>query len=333
MRRGCSRRSSSSHLVSLRAPDRAGAADRAFAAGAAQPHARASLLDAPAARNALPQLAAGRARQPSRAHRHAREERSLRGGRRPRARSRGVQPLRLLPRRIRTRVALRLRRRMVSGHPSLSGNAVRAAAAGRLHGRPRYRAARDEPLPGGREPRGAARGEVRDPHGAGRADPGRDALAGARIVPRLRLVAGAGAAAARRRRALRLGLPGAAASRRRAGGRADQAGRGLHGPARLVRMLRARRGLDRPRPHLGAAGGRGAHSAGGGAEPGLGCTDLGRGGGVRERARLHHERHAHRRSRARDEALLGRAMARDPRTRRRRRRHAALARRAPERRR
>ena len=69
------------------------------------------------------------------------------------------------------------------------------------------------------------RHRLRDPHGARRADAGGDARAGARLVPRLGLAAGADPAPPRPRRALRLRLPDPAEARREAARRPVRARR------------------------------------------------------------------------------------------------------------
>ena len=85
--------------------------------------------------------------------------------------------------------------------------------------------------------------------------------AGARLVPRHRLAAGADPAPPRPRGALRLGLPRAAHRRREGARRARRADGRLHRPARLGRGLRPRRRLDRPRSDLRAVRRRRAHPA------------------------------------------------------------------------
>ena len=107
--------------------------------------------------------------------------------------------------------------------------------------RPHHRfSGRDQRPPGARRP-------LPDSHGAGRADAGRDARERLGLVPRLRLVAGATAAAPRAGGALRLRLPDPAHCGREVARRPVGPERGLHRPARLVRGLSAGRRLDRPR--------------------------------------------------------------------------------------
>ena len=82
-----------------------------------------------------------------------------------------------------------------------------------------------------------------------------------RLVPRLRLAAGADPAAPGRRRALRLRLPDPARRRREAARRTGGPGPRLHRPARMGRGVPARRRLDRLRSDVGAARRRGAPAA------------------------------------------------------------------------
>ena len=107
-------------------------------------------------------------------------------------------------------------------------------------------------FPGRAEPARCARYPLPDPHGAGRADAGADAVARGRLVPRLRLAAGAAAAPPGPGGALRLRLPDPAHQRRQSAGRAVGARARFHRPARLVRGLPARRGLDRAGSRLPA---------------------------------------------------------------------------------
>ena len=100
----------------------------------------------------------------------------------------------------------------------------------------------------GAQPGAARRRRLHRAAGAGRADARGDAAAAARLLPRLGLAAGRGAARARPGRAVRLRLPRPADARRRT--RPTGIDRGLHRPARLGRGLHPRRRLDRPRPDV-----------------------------------------------------------------------------------
>ncbi len=150
-----------------------------------------------------------------------------------------------------------------------------ADRTGRLHGQgaghaglpglPRCGAARedaDQRFPGGAEPAAAARHRLPGADGAGCADARRDARQGEWIMPRHRLAAGATAATPRPGGTLRLGLSDPAQERCQVARWSERHRDRLHRPARLVRGLSARCGLDRPRSDLRPAGRRGSHPAG-----------------------------------------------------------------------
>ena len=101
----------------------------------------------------------------------------------------------------------------------------------------------------------------------------------------IRLAAGADAAPPGAGRALRLRLPDPAGGGRAVARWSVGPGRGFHRPARLVRGVSARRGLDRPGSHLGPAGRRGAHPARLHARALGGRARHRAGGGVRGRVR------------------------------------------------
>ena len=188
-------------------------------------------------------------------------------------------------------------------------------------------------LPRRSQPAGLSVGRVHDAHGAGRADARRDARAEARIVSRQRLAARADPAPRRARRAIRVGLPGAAA-RRRGRARRPVGSRGrLHRSARLGRGLHPRRGLDRSRPDVGLARRRGPSAARlltASVERG---ADHRRDRPVRSHVRILEHRHSPRRPAPRDVAVFRRAMDAHRRTRSRGRQGARGRRRAPDRRR
>ena len=132
-----------------------------------------------------------------------------------------------------------------------------------------------------------------------------------RLVPRLRLAAGAAAAAHGPRGAFRLRLPDPAHRRHEIARRPVGPGEGFHRPARLVRGLSTGRRLDRPRSHLGPARRRRPHSArlhAGARRRGAGHR---RGRRGRGRVRAPHERGARLGSAARHQALHRRAVDRD----------------------
>ena len=181
---------------------------------------------------------------------------------RPDRRHDGDQPVRLLPRAIGRAVPVPLRRAARHRAGALPrGQASAARCCMRwLDGVDRAAAAHRR-LPRRAQPAPAAGHRLHHPHGARRADLRGDARAGARLVPRHRLAAGADPAPPRPRGALRLGLSRAAHRRREGARRARRADGGLHRPARLGRGLRARRRLDRPRSDLRPVRRRGAHPA------------------------------------------------------------------------
>ena len=106
----------------------------------------------------------------------------------------------------------------------------------------------------------AKQGPLSDPHGAGRADAGRNAGARVRFLPRLGVAAGSDRAQSRSRRALRLRLSDSAQGRCRSARRPEGHRQGFLRSARLGRSLSSGRGLDRIRRHLGHADRRGAYS-------------------------------------------------------------------------
>ena len=126
-----------------------------------------------------------------------------------------------------------------------------------------------------------------------------------------RLAAGADPAPAGPRRALRVGLPDPAAARREAAGRAGRRLAGFHRPARLGGGLHPRRRLDRARPDLGPARRRGAHPAGGDAEPDQRGSHHGRAHACRGAVRLRHAADPHPGDAARHQALHRAAVERD----------------------
>ena len=220
----------------------------------ALPHADLQLLAEDRAQRSLHQLAAGSLRQLLRAHRPSGEVRAVRRDGRSRGRHGRHQSVRLLRRGRGQGLAVRLR----------------ARAQGRAHARissrrrpgPRLKAflaslPRDEDghhrFPVRLEPPAPCRGQLLHPHGAGDTDARGDAAEGLRLVPRLRLAAGAGPAPHRLCGALRVWLPHPAAPRREAARRAGGRRHRFHRSARLGRGLLAGRRLDRPRSDLGPA--------------------------------------------------------------------------------
>ncbi len=172
-----------------------------------------------------------------------------------------VQPVRFLPRTVRRKVPVLVYRAGTARACAVSRDRESFSRAPGVHREVRSLEPADGRLSGRYQPAGVPGHRVHHPARARRADPRRDARARARLVPRFELALGASAAAAGHRGAVRLGLPGAALRRSEAGRRPRRARQRLHRSARVVRSVRARRGLDRPRSHFGASRCRRAHSA------------------------------------------------------------------------
>ena len=230
----------------------AGAARRAAAAGAALPDVDPQLFAAGQAGGALPQLAAGPVRQlpgaagvPA-AGARADASRSIwsptcRPSTRSTSSSRSYAE------------TLPVRVRAVAGRRA---GAVPRAGGRRATRRPRWSTS-CAPRPRARRAGATSTcwststasyrsaPALRHPDGAGRVRARRDAGARARVVPRLRLAGGRGAAAARLRGALRVGLFDPARGRRRGARRSGGRQRGRRRSARLGRGLPARRRLGR----------------------------------------------------------------------------------------
>ena len=99
-------------------------------------------------------------------------------------------------------------------------------------------------------------------------------------------------ASLRPRGALCQRLPDSAQGRREIARRPERRGKGFHRPARVVRSLSARRGLDWPRSHFRFARGRRPHSARLHARSFERRADQRRRGRMRNRVRLRHDREA-----------------------------------------
>ena len=137
-----------------------------------------------------------------------------------------------------------------------------------------------------------------------------ETLTQVRLVPRLRLAAGADPAPSRARGALRVGLPDPAQGRREVARRPVGYGAGFHRSACLGRSLSARRRLDRARPHFRPVRGRRPHPARRDAVPAERRADHGRASRRPRSSSATDAGHAHRRKAARHHALYRRAMGR-----------------------
>ncbi len=169
------------HALPLRPPRRAVAAGRAAAAGAALPHADPELLVACRTGRALHQLAAGPVCELPRAAGVSREDDRVQGHCRPGRGDGGLQPVRLLSRARGRELSVRLLRRVGARAGALPCQGCADAALQGLRRKHRARRGSNHRLPGRAEPAPAARHQVPDPHGAGRADPRSHADATARV--------------------------------------------------------------------------------------------------------------------------------------------------------
>ena len=277
------------------------------------PHARTPVLSyalrvEPQA--AFHQLAAGPAGQSPRPRGVPRARHAFRRHGRSRRRHGDDQSVRLLPRAGGRDLAVQLRpgARAGAGAVPPAGAGGAAAAGAARPGAARRAAHRGHA--GGAQPHGAEPRRLHRPHGARRLDAGGDAGGGQGLLPRLGLAAGAVAAPARLRGALRLRLPDPARRRREAAGRAGRPDRRLHRPARLGGGLSAGRRLGRPRRHLGTADRRGPHPARRHARPAVRRADHRPGRAMRDRVRLRHAADAHARDAARHQAVHARRSGR-----------------------
>ncbi len=210
---------------------------------------------------ALSELAAGPLRQlPGAPGVHGARRRAGHHGRTGR-RHDGDQPVRLLSRDRRRALPVPLRRAAGARPGAVLRDPGTRPAPARLGGRRRPPRAADRTVSVRRQSPPATGHRLHRAHGAGHPDVRGDARAGARIVPRHRLVAGADPAPPRTGGALRLRIPGAAGARRQIARRALGADGGLHRPARLGGGLRPRCRLAGARPDLGAVRRRGPHPA------------------------------------------------------------------------
>ena len=206
-----------------------GPQDDPTASRAALPDQRPELFAQGDAGASFHQLAAGPVRQLAGAPRLPGEDARVQDRGRLRRRARRFQPVRLLHRALCRDVPVRL--------PGRAEGRARALSRGRAAGRGVRRlsrvaaegAAADRRVPDRREQRPGAGDQVRGAHGGGGADPGGDADAPRRLLPRLRLAARPPRPPYRSRRALRLRLPDPARARHRPPSR-DRRGRARTSP-------------------------------------------------------------------------------------------------------
>ena len=308
---GHSRRPVSQDRVPLRPSGLAGAARHSIAPGTALPDADPELRAPGHATEALHQLATGSAQQFPRAPGLSRADARLVDRGRSGGRDVGAQSVRFLPRAIGRAVAVPVRALAGQGPRAIPGGAGRRSTAARVSRDDRPRRHPHHRLPGRHQSPAVTGGRLHHPARTGRAGTGRDAHARTGLVPRHGLVAGAGSAASRLRRALRVRISDPARAGREIAGGSGRTRRGLHRPARVGRGLSARCGLDRARSHLGPARRRRPHSTrrhAGTRERRAGDR---RGGRLRGDVLARDERAADLRVPAGDPAVHGRAMAAD----------------------
>ena len=256
------RRAPPRHALPIRPAGRPRAADHPIAACAPLPQQCDFVLAQGRARAALHQLAAGPVCQLPGAAGLPGEDARVQGHGGPGGGDGGVQPLRLLPGARGRAHPLQVQQRCAAGAGALPGHRADDAAGAGVPGQDRPQQTTHSGLSGQAEPAGVAGHSLPDPPGARRADARGDAAKGQRLVPRLGLAAGAAAAPPGAGGTVCVGLPDPADPRREGAGWPQRHRPRLHRPARLVRGLPARRGLDWPGCHQRPDGGRRPHSAG-----------------------------------------------------------------------
>ena len=163
-----------------------------------------------------------------------RENHRIQGHRGPGGGNGGLQPVRLLPRTRSPEVPVQLRRHAERGAVALPGHRAHDTTGAGLPRQNRPYGTPHQRLPGLHQPAGAKRHPVPDPYGAWRTNARRNPDQGQRLLPRLRLAAGATAAPPGPGGAFCVGLPDPADPRREGTRRPQRHHGGLHRPTRLV---------------------------------------------------------------------------------------------------
>ena len=250
------------HALPLRPADPSRPAGGAAAAGATLAHAHPELLDAGGAGHALHQLAARPAVQLPCPPGVPRQDDLVSDRGRSDRRNGGAQSVRFLSGAVGGALPVQIRPRARGRARALPDSGAGDAQLRRVPGEHPAGEDADQRLPGRAEPEVATRHRLSRADGAGRANARGDAGQGERVVPRHGVVAGAAAAPPRSGGAFRVRLPDSAQERRQVAGRPERHRGRLHRPARLVRGVFARGGLDRSGSDLRAARRRRPHSAG-----------------------------------------------------------------------
>jgi hypothetical protein len=200
-----SRRTPPRHPLQIRPPGAVGPTGRALASRAALPQQRHLVFAAGRAGRAFRQLDAGPVRQLPGAARVSRKDARVQGHGRPRGRNGGLQPVRLFSRAAGRELPFQVHRLAGRRACPLPRHRRTHAASFGLSRQDRAQGAAHHRLPGRPQPAGPERRQLPDPHGARRADAGRNAHQRQRLLPRLGLAPGAAAAPLRPGGAFRFG--------------------------------------------------------------------------------------------------------------------------------
>src|SRR3989344_492609 len=190
------RRAPPRHALPIRPAGRPRATDHPIAARAPLSQQCDFVLAQGRARAALHQLAAGPVCQLPGAAALPREDARVQGHGGPGGGNGGVQPLRLLPGARGREHPVQLQQRCAAGAGALPGYRPDDTAGAGLSGQGGPQQAAHHRFPGQAQPAGIARHPLPDPHGTRRADTRGNAAKSQRLLPRLRLAAGAAAAPA-----------------------------------------------------------------------------------------------------------------------------------------